>query len=175
MNEKQLSNPKAEYELLSKEVIKLPPIQRLVLLLKAKRYPIVKKRTSAEGQIREMIAFYELCCLMLAQFFQNEQAENNFLLLSFIDSQENIKLVANVKFAEALRLLRNYEEMEEKVTAIQNLFYRYRYFYPELYESYNLESRAIERISDVIQSNKRLMKDNPQLVEKILNRWELLS
>ena len=69
MTQKQLETSKVEHQLLSKEAIKLPPKQRLELLLKAETYPIVKKRTSAEGQIREMIDFYNLCCLMLAKHF----------------------------------------------------------------------------------------------------------
>ena len=175
MNEKQLSTPKAEQQLLSKEAIKLTPRQRLELLLKAERYPIVKKRTSAEAQIREMIEFYNLCCLMLAQYFPNGQAENNFLLLSLIASQENTQSIITGKLVAAFKLLRGYEELESKVTSIQMLFYQYQYSFPELYESHNLENIATERISDVIRETKQLMNDNPQLVEEILNRWELLS
>ena len=175
MNEKQLSIHKVEHQLLSKEAIKLLPRQRLELLLKAERFPIVRKRTSAERQIREMIDFYNLCCLMLAQYFPNEQAENNFLLLSLIASQENTQSIISGKLAEAFKLLGSYEELESKVTAIQMLFNQYQYFFPELYESEHLERIATERISDIIQENKQLINDDPQLVEEILDRWELLS
>lgn len=175
MNQKKLSTSKAEHKLLSKEAIKLPPKQRLELLLKAEKYPIVKKKNSAKRQIQEMIEFYNLCCLMLTQYFPNPQAENNFFLLSHIASEENIQSILTVKFVEAFKLLRGYEELESKVTAIQVLFSQYQYSFPDLYESHNLESIATERISDVIQEGKQLMNDNPQFVEEILNRWELLS
>ena len=71
--------------------------------------------------------------------------------------------------------MRGYEELESKVTAIQMLFHQYQYSFPELYESHNLENIATERISDVIRETKQLMNDNPQFVEEILKRWELLS
>lgn len=175
MNEKQLSRLTTEQQLLSKEAIKLPHRQRLELLLKAKRYPIVRKRTSAEGQIKEMIDFYNLCCVMLAQYFPNEEAENNFFMLSFIASQEDSQSIITEKFAEAFKMLRDYEELERKVTAIQMLFYQYHDSFPELYESYDLEDIATERISDVIQGTRELMNNDPQYIEEILNRWELLS
>ena len=175
MKEKQLSTHKAEEQLLSKEAIKLPTIQRLELLLKAKRYPIVKKRTSAEGQIREMIDFYNLCCVMLAKYFPDKQAENNFLALSIISSQENSQSTITAKHAEAFKILNGFEELESKVTAIQRLLHQYQYSFPELYEKYGLEDIATESISEVIQETKKMMNDDPQYVEKILNRWELLS
>ena len=175
MNHKKLSTSKAEHQLLSKEAIKLPPKQRLELLLKADVYPIVRKMTSAEGQIREMIDLYNFCCLMLVQYFPNKQAESNFFLLSLIASQENIQSLTTRKIEEAFSLLNGYEGLERKIAAIQMLFYQYQYSFPDLYESYNLEEISTECISDIIQENKQLMKDNSQHVEEILNRWELLS
>ena len=175
MNEKQLSRPTAEQQLLSKEAIKLPPRQRLELLLKAKSYPIVPKRTSAEGQIKEMFDFYKLCCVMLAQYFPNEEAENNFFMFSFIASQEDSQSIITEKLAKAFKMLRDYEELERKVTAIKLLFYQYQDSFPELYESYDLEDIATERISDMIRDTRELMSDEPKLIEEILKRWELLS
>lgn len=171
----QLSKPKAEQQLLSKEAIKLPPRQRLELLLNAEKYPIVNKRTSAERQIKEMIDLFNLYCLMLTQYFPNEEAENNFFMLSCIASQENTQSIAIGKLAESFKLLREYEELENRVTAIQMLFYQYQDSFPELYQSYNLEDFTTKRISDVIQETRRLMYDAPQWVEETLRRWDLLS
>ena len=175
MNKKQLSITTAEQQLLSKEAIKLPPRQRLELLIKAKSYPIVGKRTSAEGQIKEMIAFYNLCRVMLAQYFPSEQAEDNFLMLSFIASKEDTQSIITEKLAEAFKMLRNYEELERKVTAIQMLFFQYHDSFPELYESYNLEDFATEHILDMIRNTRGLMNNDLQFIEGILKRWELLS
>lgn len=175
MNKKTLSKPKVEHQLLLKEAINLPPRQRLELLLKAETYPIVNKRTSAERQLQEMIDFYNLCCLMLAQYFPNGQSEKNFLMLNLMALQENTQSIITAKLAEAFKLLSGYEELERKITAIQMLFYQYKYSFPELYESHNLENIATERISNVIREARYLMNDKPQLVEEILNRWELLS
>ncbi len=175
MSGKQLSRPIAEQQLLSKEAIMLPPTQRLELLFKAKNYPIVRKRTSAEKQINEMIDFYNLCCVMLVQYFPVEDAECNFLMLNLIASQENAQSIFTGKFAKALKMLREYEELENKITAIQMLFYQYQYSFPELYESYNLEDFAIQRISDIIRDTRELMNSDPQFAEQILRRWELLS
>lgn len=175
MNEKQLSRPTMEQQLLSKEAIMLPPRQRLELLLKAKNYPIVRKRTSAEGQIKEMIDFYNLCCVMLVQYFPSKKAEDNFVMLNFIASQEDTQSIIAEKIAKAFKMLREYEDLENKIAAIQMLFYQYQYSFPELYESHNLEGFATERISDVIRDTKELMNAKPQFVEEILKRWELLS
>lgn len=71
--------------------------------------------------------------------------------------------------------MREYEELESKITAIQTLFYQYQYSFPELYESYNLEELATECISDIIRDTRELMNTDPQFVEEILRRWELLS
>ena len=175
MNTIQLSNSKAEHQLFSKEAIKLPPRQRLDLLLKAKRYPIVRKRTSAVSQLKEMIDFYHLCCLMLAQYFPTQKAENNFFTLSLIASLENPRSIISEKLEEAFRLLEGYEELEAKITSIQMLFYQYHHSFPELYEAYNLETIATQHISDILQEAKQITSNAPQLIEKTLERWELLS
>ena len=96
-------------------------------------------------------------------------------MLSLIASRENIQSLTTKKIEEAFSLLSGYEGLERKITAIQMLFYQYQYSFPDLYESYNLEEISTECISDIIQENKQLMKDNSQHVEEILNRWELLS
>ena len=175
MSINQLSKLNAEQQLLSKEAIKLPPTQRLELLLKAKRYPIVRKSTSAKGQIKEMLDFYNLCCLMLAQYFPSEEAKSSFFMLSFIASQEDTQSIVSEKLAKAFKTLREYEELESKITAIQMLFYQYQYSFPDLYQSHNLESISTECISDIIQETRQLISDNPQLVEETLRRWDLLS
>ena len=175
MSEKQLSRPTAEeQQLLSKEAINLPPRQRLELLLNAKSYPVARKRTSAKRHLIEMIEFYELLCLMLAQYFPNEKAEDTFFMLSIIASQKDTQSILTEEFAKAFNLLRNYEELERKVTAMQWMFYQYSVLYPELYSSYNLEDREKERISDIIQYMRECMSDEPQYIEKILKRWDLL-
>lgn len=175
MNTKKLAIRKEEQQLISKEAIKLPPRQRLELLLKTKKYSIVSKRTSAEGQIKEMIDFYNLCCLMLAQYFPNEIAENNFIMLNFMASQEEARTIGTEKITKAFNLLEGYEELENRVEAIKSLFHQYQYVFPDLYEAYNLEDIVTERISDIIHENKQLMNEDPQLAEEILNRWKLLS
>ena len=174
MKENQLSYQKSEQQLLSKESIKLSPRQRLELLLKTQRYPVVKKRSSAKAQLSEMIDFFNLCCIMLAQFFPNYEAEKNFLMLSIIESQKN-KSIITERLAEAFKLLKGYEELENRVTAIQMLFYQYQYSFPELYSSYNLEDITTKRISDVIHETKQLITNDTQFIESILNRWGLLS
>lgn len=173
MTESNLTTISVEQQLLSKEAIKLPPKERLILLLNAKGYPIVKKRTSAEGQIKEMIDFYNLCCLMLAQYFPNEQADNNFLLLNIIDSQRNSQEVVNGKLAKAFRLLHGYEELENRITAIQGLFYQYEKTFPDIYQRYNLEDIAFQPISDIVENFRQLLTHDTNCVEKLLERWEL--
>lgn len=170
----QLSKSEAEQRLLSKEAIKLPPKERLELLLKADSYPIVHTCTAAKRQIEEMIDFYNLCCLMLVQYFPNKEADTNFLMLSFIASQENNSIV-NGKLAEAFRLLKGYEELENRITSIHRLFYQYQYSFPELYQTYNLEEIAMVHISDTIRETRLLMSDDSAMIERTLRRWDLLS
>lgn len=165
--------PKVEQQLFSKESIKLPPKRRLELLLKTKRYPIVTKRTSAERQLKEMLDFYNLCCLMLAWYFPNKEAENNFLMLSFMASLETQSIITE-RLSEAFKLLRGYEELEDKISSLQMLFYQYKDSFPELFQSYNLEDIATEHISSIIKDSKELAND-PQWVEKTLRSWELIS
>lgn len=173
LESRKLSNVPAEQQLLSKEAIKLPPKERLNLLLNATKYPIVRKQTSAEGQIKEMIDFYNLCCLRLAQYFPNEQAENNFLLLNFISSQETSDIVT-VKLAEAFKLLDGYEKLERRITAIQSLFYQYQEAFPDLYQLYNLEDIAFGRMSDMVESSKQLLSNDETYAKRLLERWGLL-
>ena len=67
-----------QVDLFSKAAIQLCPKKRLELLLCANNYPIVKKKTSAIRQLKEMIDFYNLCCIQLTQFFPTESSENNY-------------------------------------------------------------------------------------------------
>ena len=162
-----------EQQLLSKEAISLPPKERLGLLLKVKRYPIVRKKTSAKGQIEEMIDFYNFCCFMLAQYFPNEQATNNFLLLNFLISKEASNASVTNKLAEAFKLLNGYEELEDKINAIQMLFHQYQSTFPDIYQLYNLDDLANEKVSDIIQDAKELIDYDPSYVERLMERWEL--
>ena len=171
----QLSKVKTENQLISKETVQLPPRQRLELLLKAKNYPIVSKITSAETQMKEMIDLYYLCAVMLAQFFPTEKAEDYFFTLSFIASIKDSQSIITEKFANAFKMLNDYEELEKKIRSIQMLFYQYRYSFPELYEAYNLEDIVEERISEMIRASRELITDNPQFIKDILKRWELLN
>ena len=173
MTEDIVTTTSIEQQLLSKEAISLPPKQRLDLLLKAKRYPIVRKKTSAKGQIEEMIDFYNFCCFMLGQYFPNEQATNNFLLLNFLISKEDSNTPATDKLAEAFRLLSSYEDLENKITAIQTLFHQYQSAFPDIYQLYNLGDLANEKVSDIIQDSKELIGYDSSYAERLKERWEL--
>ena len=173
MTENAVTITSVEQQLLSKEAISLPPKERLALLLKAKKYPIVRKKTSAKGQIEEMIDFYNFCCVMLGQYFPNEQATNNFLLLNFLISKEDSNAPATNKLAKAFRLLNSYEELENKITAVQILFHQYQSAFPDIYQLYNLDDLANERVSDIIQNSKELISYDPSYTERLLERWGL--
>ncbi len=176
-NESQLIAVSPEEQLLSKQAIQLPPKERLQLLLKAKRYPIVKKRTSAEAQIKEMISFYNLCTLMLVKFFPNEEAEANYIALTVMEieaEQQSTSLPISAKLSEAFKLVRNYEEFERKITAIRNLFWQYSKDFPEVFEEYNLEDLAGESILDMLGRGRYMVETGHSAMEKILKRWELL-
>lgn len=174
MNGKKLITKKQE-GILSKSSINLPPEQRLELLLKVEEYPIVDKITSAPKQIREMIDLYNYCCLMLAMYLPNANAEKNFFQLSCIASVEKSQEIITGKFAEYFKLLACYENIEKKIMAIQMLFYQYKHLYPELYDKYNLEDIANEKITDAIQSTRELICEKPQLIEDRLKRWGIYS
>lgn len=171
MTESKLST--IEQQLLSKQATKLPPRERLELLLKAKKYPIVTKRTSAEMQLKEMLDLYNLLCIMLTQFFPNEKSESNFLLLNFAVTQNTTQTIMSAKLAKAFKLLRGYEELENKITAIQILFNEYQETFPDLYQRYNLEYVVNEHISDIIKNSRQLLSDSPLEVKELLERWEI--
>ena len=158
-------------QLFSKNAISLPPKERLSLLVKAERYPIVRKRTSAKGQIEEMIDFYKFCCIMLVQYFPNEQATNNFLLLNFLVSKEVSDVPVTNKLAEAFRLINSYEELENKISAIQMLFHQYQSAFPDIYQAYNLDDLVKEKISDIIQNSKELISYDSSYTERLMKRW----
>ncbi len=173
MTENTIITTSMEQQLLSKEAISLPPKERLCLLIKAKSYPIVRKSTSAKGQIEEMIDFYSFCCFMLGQYFPNEQATNNFLLLNFLISKEDSNTPITNKLAEAFRLLSSYEDLENKITAIQMLFFQYQSAFPDIYQLYNLDDLANEKVSDIIQDAKELIDYEPSYIERLMERWGL--
>ncbi len=170
----------ARQQLLSKEALRLPPRQRLDLLINAEIYPIVTRGTSAEAQIKEMIDFYNLCCLMLVQYLPNEEAEHNCLMLSIMashleSSPISTDKLATGKLSEALKLLDDYEKWDNKITKIQHLFFEFENLYPDLYDSYNLEDIATADFMDIIHNTRWLVANKPQLVDKVLRRWGLLS
>lgn len=172
MAESKVSKISSEQYLLSKEAINLPPKERLSLLLKCKRYPIVRKRTSAERQLKEMIDFYDLCCLMLAQYFPNEQAENNFMMLSCMVAMNEPQIITP-ELSRYFKLLTDYEKLENNMCAIKSLLFEYYYIYPDLYERYNLEDIATRKIYDAIERGKHLLNYEPDLCKEILKRWGL--
>ena len=162
-----------EQQLFSKQAIQLPPVERLELLLKAKSYPMVRKKTSAKKQIKEMLDLYDLYCLMLVQFFPNEGAEEQCLLLTLMTTQEISQTAVNDKLSKAFRMLSSYENLERRITAIQTLFDKYREVFPDIYERYNLEEIAVARISDIIRNSRQLCQANPLWSKEVMNRWEL--
>lgn len=175
--ESQLIAVKPEEQLLSKQAIQLPPKERLQLLLSAKSYPTVKKRTSAEAQIKEMLDFYKFCCLMLVNYFPNEKAERNYIALVGIElalGQQTVNQPISKQLSKEFELVENYEEFDKKITAIQNLFWQYSYDFPEIFDKYNLEDIATERIHEMLENARYMLESNPSGVERILKRWELL-
>ncbi len=155
-------------QLLSKEAINLPPKKRLELLLKSKKYPVAKKRTSSINQLKEMIALYDLCVLMLAKYLPTEKSKENFMLISLLDSQKDRSLVTE----KAFKLLGNYEELENKITAIQEFFYQFQKSFPDLYESYNLDELTDASFNKMIENGRHLL-NNISSVKTLLNRWGL--
>lgn len=175
--ESQLVATKPEEQLLSKQAIALPPKERLQLLLSASYYPVVKKGTSAEVQIKEMLDFYNLCLLMLIKFFQDEDAESNYLLLKTLDMTEQQSannLPASKRWLEAFKLLKTYKEFERKITAIKELFCKYSKVFPEIYEKYKLEEIVSGEISDMLEGTKYMLKNCTSAEARILERWGLL-
>lgn len=166
-----LSNP--EQQLLSKEAIHLAPKERLMLLSNARYYPIVKKRTSAEKQIEEMLDLYELFSLMLVHYFPTDKAVDNYVVLSLLESimSEDSQTIISKSVSEAFDKVKSYEELEKRIVAIRNLFYQYFETFPDLYEKYNLERFAYEKIPDMLENARYALKNNPDWVEEIRNRW----
>lgn len=74
---------------------------------------------------------------------------------------------------EAFRLLHGYEELENRITAIQGLFYQYEKTFPDIYQRYNLEDIAFQPISDIVKNFRQLLTYDTDYVEKLLERWEL--
>lgn len=175
MTTNNLSNFNVEQYLLSKESLKLPPRQRLELLLKATHYSITTKKTSAEKQLNEFLDLYNICCIMLIKYFPNKNAENNFFLLNCFSALDTSELAITRKTSNVICLLNCYENLENKITAIQMLFYQYKFSFPELYDYYNLEDIVNEQISDIVQETRELITEEPDLVEKIFKRWDLIS
>lgn len=173
-NESQLVAAKPENQLLSKQAIALPPKERLQLLLSANHYPVVKKRTSAEAQIKEMISLYDFCALMLTKFFPDEEAEANYIALALIDSTQSqfgTNQLMPERLSKAFELVKNYEEFERKITAIRNLFWQYSVDFPDLFEKYNLEDIASEKIPDMLEGARYMIENHSPNVEKLMNRW----
>lgn len=162
-----------EQQLFSKEAISLSPKERLALLLKVEKYPIVRKKTSAEKQIEEMIDLYNICCIMLAKYFPNKQAKDNFFLLNLIIFKGETKTIVDDKLVKAFKVLNNYEELENKIISIQRLFNEYRETFPDIFELYNLQDFATEKISDIIENSQELLSSDLPYIKKLLERWGL--
>ena len=173
MTESTLQTTSADTQLLSKTSINLPLKERLELILKCKTYPIVKKITSAENQLKEMIDFYNLCSIILAKYFPTKQSENSFMLLSILVSQEETPSITDEQLSIAFRMLGSYEEVENRITATQALFYQYHENFPDLYERYNLEDISKLSIHDMIESGRYLLSEDVSSVKKLLERWEI--
>ena len=60
-----------------------------------------------------------------------------------------------------------------EVTAIQELFLEYEKAYPKLYEEYNLEDFATEKISTIVWSTRDALAANPEFLFEVMERWEL--
>lgn len=175
--ESQLVTAEPEEQLLSKQAIALPPKERLQLLLSTSKYPIVRKGTSAEAQIKEMISLYHFCALMLTNFFPDEEAEANYIALALIDSgqcQFGTNQLMPERLAGAFELVRNYEDFERRITAIRSLFWQYSKDFPELFEEYNLEDLCSQSIMDMLDNARYMVENCPSTVEKVLKRWGLL-
>lgn len=176
-NESQLVAAKPEEQLLSKQAIALPPKERLQLLLSASYYPVVKKGTSAEAQIKEMISLYHFCALMLTKFFPDEEAEANYIALALIDStqgQFGTNQLMPGRLSKAFELVKNYEEFERKITAIRNLFWQYSKDFPDLFEKYNLEDLATENIYDMLEGARYMLENHHPEAEKLMDHWGVL-
>lgn len=173
MTANQLTTISVEQQLLSKQAIQLPIRERLELLLNAKEYPIVRKKSSAKNQVKEMVDLYNLYCFMLTEYFPDEKAEENCAMLTMAVAQEFPETMSTAKLAEAFKMLKDYEELENRITAIQMLFEKYRENFPDLYEMYNLEDIVEMRISDMIYTSRKLRNGNPLWVRDVLRRWEL--
>lgn len=159
---------------LSEQAINLPPEKRLRLLLETKHFPVATKRSSAKKQITEMKDLYDLCCIMLARYLPNENAEDNFIALNFLSAiQYPMRSVVNQDLAKAFSILGEYEKWEERVTAIQELFLEYKEVYPKLYEEYSLEDLATEKISTIVWSTRDAIAANPEFLFEVMERWEL--
>lgn len=174
MNGSRVSTVSADQQLLSKQAINLPPKERLRLLLEANKYPIVRKRTSAEAQIKEMLDFYTICGIMLTKYFPNEQATNNFIILSLADSLKDEQTIITEELEKAFKMLYSYETLERKVIAIQSLFFQYEEAFPDMYELYNLGDFATEPIEDIIENSRMLLDEKPEFLKNLIERWELV-
>ena len=159
---------------LSEQAINLPPEERLRLLLKTKHFPIATKRSSAKRQIEEMTDLYDFCSVIIARYFPDEDAEDNFFATSFLTSiKYPMRLFANKKLGKAFQMLGAYEKWEDRITAIQQLFLEYEKTYPQLYEKYNLEELATEKISTIVWRTRDELSANPDLLFEVMDRWEL--
>lgn len=174
--EGQLVAAKIQEQLLSKQAIQLPPKERLQLLLSTSNYPIVPKRTSAEKQIKEMLDFYEFCCLMLMYYFPNEEAEANYIALAMLSEVEkqDLQIPVSSKLSKAFKLVEDYEKFEKKITAVRDLFLQYSIKYPDIYDKYNLEDLVFLSVHDMLENARYIAKENPSKLERILSRWELI-
>lgn len=94
-------------------------------------------------------------------------------MLNFLISKEESHIPITDKLAEVFRLLNSYEELENKISAIQMLFYEYQCTFPDIYQLYNLDDLVNETVSDMIQSSKELISHDSSYIERLTQRWGL--
>ena len=128
----------------------------------------------SDEQIEEMKALYDLCSIILARYFPAENADDNFITLNFLSSvQYPMRIFINKDLARVFSILGEYEKWEERITAIQQLFFEYKKIYPKLYEEYNLEELATEKISTILWSTRDTLAENPEFLFEVMERWKL--
>ncbi len=169
-----LATQTVEKNLLSEQTVNLNPRERLKLLLQSKSYPIATKRSSAKKQIEEMIDLYNLCSIVLARYFPDENADGNFIMLNFLFAmREPTRSLVNQELGKTFAMLDGYEKWEKRITDIQALFLKYSKNYPDLYEKYNLEDMVNESISSIVWNSREMLQDDNDFIFEVFKRWGL--
>lgn len=170
MKEELITKTDERY-LLSKEAISAPPKERLALLLNARRYPMVSKRTSVERQIEEMKDLLDLFSFWLTKFIPDECAEYNCMMLSLMQADETTSSTATGQLAEAFKMLKDYEELERKIDAIKNLLFEYSDRFPDMYYDTELEELATKSLPDMVDEARYKLQNHPSWEQELKKRW----